>query len=204
MIVLVALSAAGCSADPPPPPAAQPSTITAIPSPTGEYPDIKVGDHCSFAGDQTYGHDGVSLTCTDQMRWAPMPSDPVEETPDPCTAAREAAQRGQGALLDMLIDNEVAVADLKGCPQYHAAARRAERGFDDGTWTVPQEVKPGTYETTAHLSGRKVGDCYWERRDASKTVANDFVVGARKVRVTIRASDDSLTSEGCGNWVPVA
>ncbi|WP_432979197.1 hypothetical protein [Dactylosporangium sp. CA-233914] len=66
---------------------------------------------------------------------------------------------------------------------------------------VSSEVKPGTYQTTAHLTGGKVIDCYWERSKNGNIVDNNFVTGSVRVTVTIRSSDDTFVSRGCGDWV---
>lgn len=110
-----------------------------------------------------------------------------------------------GSLLDAYIENRSSVnaERLKDCPQFLSIWQKSLTGFTDGTHTVPGEVKPGTYETTAHLTGGKVTDCYWERRQGGKTAANDFVLGATKVRITVRQGDDDVVSRGCGNWVRV-
>lgn len=68
-----------------------------------------------------------------------------------------------------------------------------------------KEVKPGTYEPTAHRTGGRVGDCYWERATAGGDIlANKIITAATKVRVTIRRSDGMFTSRGCGNWIKVS
>ena len=91
------------------------------------------------------------------------------------------------------------------CPKApHAAAMRARGSgavFDDGTYVVGTEVKPGTYRT-----GPGVRDCYWERTtDGGGTIANDFVTFAPKgVTVTIRKSDGGFTSTDCGVWKRVS
>ncbi|MEU4033507.1 hypothetical protein [Streptomyces collinus] len=72
------------------------------------------------------------------------------------------------------------------------------RVFDDGVYRVGSEVRPGTYYTT------DVEGCYWERTDANgSTIDNNFVSAAKRVQVTIRASDYSFHSESCGRWQPV-
>jgi hypothetical protein len=114
------------------------------------------------------------------------------------------AGTANGGLLDAFIENKFSVDEkrLNDCPQL-PTWRRAKTGLDDGTYSVPGELKPGTYETTAHLTAGEAKDCYWERRRGGKIAANDFVVGAAKVRVPVRQGDEDFTSEGCGNWVKV-
>ncbi|SCL50779.1 hypothetical protein [Micromonospora chersina] len=83
--------------------------------------------------------------------------------------------------------------------QGKADAELAAQGrlFEDGTYRVGKEIKPGTYVTT------DVDGCYWERQDRSgNTIDNYFTNGARRVQVTIRSSDYAFHSENCGEWRP--
>ncbi|MCX5115959.1 hypothetical protein OG992_02135 [Micromonospora sp. NBC_00362] len=71
------------------------------------------------------------------------------------------------------------------------------RIFDEGTFRVGKEIKPGTYVTT------DVDGCYWERQDSSgHTIDNYFTNSARRVQVTIRSSDYAFSSQSCGEWRP--
>lgn len=110
-----------------------------------------------------------------------------------------------GSLLDAYIENKALVKPerLKDCPQFLPTWNRALTGFDDGSYEVGVDIQPGTYETTAHLTGGQVRDCYWERSTTSgRTIANDFVTAAKTVRVSIRAGE-MFPSRGCRNWVRV-
>ncbi|MFJ9743117.1 hypothetical protein [Streptomyces sp. NPDC101166] len=72
------------------------------------------------------------------------------------------------------------------------------RVFGDGVYRVGNEVKPGTYYST------DVEGCYWERTDASgEIIDNSYVIGAKRIQVTIRAGDHSFNSTNCGEWQPV-
>jgi hypothetical protein len=95
------------------------------------------------------------------------------------------------------------------CPQWTATVKQAASGkypvfMGEGTYMVtskrgPENVPPGTYRTTGDLSG-----CYWERTKANGDIIdNNFATHASKITVTIRASDDSFTSQGCGTWKPI-
>lgn len=99
----------------------------------------------------------------------------------------------------MLCPNHPQAAEIARRVDEHnadVAARAAGTLFDDGTYAVPGEVKPGTYAIEGSIS-----DCYWQRTNASGgIIANDFVVGAKRVQVTIRSSDHSFVSRGCGTW----
>ncbi|MFD4117092.1 hypothetical protein ACFWSJ_27030 [Streptomyces niveus] len=70
--------------------------------------------------------------------------------------------------------------------------------FSAGVFLVGDEIKAGTYYAT------DVDGCYWERTDANgQPIDNYFTNAAKRVQVTIRSSDYSFSSEGCGQWRPV-
>ncbi|WP_129308122.1 hypothetical protein [Streptomyces sp. L2] len=72
------------------------------------------------------------------------------------------------------------------------------RVFGNGVYRVGSDIKPGTYYVT------NVNGCYWERTDANgETIDNNFISAAKRVQVTILASDYSFNSERCGQWQPV-
>jgi hypothetical protein len=80
-----------------------------------------------------------------------------------------------------------------------AEARLQAQGrvFGDGTYRVGEQVKPGTYVA------RDVDGCYWERQDRNgETIDNNFTNSAKRVQVTIRASDYGFSTRGCGTWRP--
>lgn len=81
--------------------------------------------------------------------------------------------------------------------QQHADRRARGEIFYDGTHRVGAGgVQPGTYAIEGDIS-----DCYWERTSASGDIIdNNFVVGARRVEVTVAGSDYSFHSDGCGEW----
>lgn len=69
----------------------------------------------------------------------------------------------------------------------------------DGTFRVPQDVRPGTYRT----GGDAAGNCYWARLrnlsgDLNAVLANGNVTGP--TTVTIRRSDMGFQSQGCEEW----
>ncbi|HEX5541641.1 MAG TPA: hypothetical protein VFX60_08755 [Micromonospora sp.] len=116
---------------------------------------------------------------------------------------------------DALIESQVAEikAALALCPKHPLAAKYRQaikpieadlklkaqgRLFDDGTYLVGKEIRPGTYYTT------DVRNCYWERQNRSGgIISNDFIISARRAQVTIRSSDYGFYTEGCGTWRPV-
>jgi hypothetical protein len=68
---------------------------------------------------------------------------------------------------------------------------------DDGTYTVGQDIQPGTYVAKHSVEG-----CYWERQNANgDIIANNFINSANRVQVTIRKGDYGFDSEGCGPWI---
>lgn len=142
----------------------------------------------------------------------PAKSGPMDRTHEGCSTsfALDTCQASKysdsfGDLLDAYIENslEVNEAALQDCPQFLPTWVRAKTGFTDGTHLVPDEVKPGTYETTAHLSGGRVTDCYWERNKGGNILDNRFVAGAKSVKVTVQKGDETLVTRGCGDWVRV-
>lgn len=69
--------------------------------------------------------------------------------------------------------------------------------FSDGSYRVGKKIRPGTYVV------RRVDEgCYWERLNRNGDIIdNNFVAGSSRVQVTIRSSDYTSHSEGCGSWV---
>jgi hypothetical protein len=68
--------------------------------------------------------------------------------------------------------------------------------FEDGTYVVGEDVKPGTYRTREPHDG-----CYWERLSGfsgndtiTNELTNDLTV------VTVAKSDAGFSSSGCGTW----
>jgi hypothetical protein len=68
--------------------------------------------------------------------------------------------------------------------------------FGAGIRRVGESVQPGTYVSEGNFDS-----CYWERTAADGGIIDNFVtLGALRVEVTIRASDFSFNSTGCGTW----
>jgi hypothetical protein len=75
--------------------------------------------------------------------------------------------------------------------------------FGDGTWSVPDEVKPGTY--TATVPKQEFAFCFWQRlNDFSGNAENIIAYGSGdegdRMRVTISAKDRGFQTDGCGTW----
>lgn len=99
-------------------------------------------------------------------------------------------------------DRAAKQATVKLCPKapgMKVARLQADGAYipDDGSYEVGKDIKAGTWRSWAPAS-----DCYWERSSPSgDTLANDFVTRAKDgVTVTIKSSDGSFTTEGCGEW----
>ncbi|MFC4147993.1 hypothetical protein ACFO0M_17180 [Micromonospora mangrovi] len=124
---------------------------------------------------------------------------------DTCDAAYYSKQMN-GVVLYQFIESKDYVNEkrLRDCPQFLADWRKAKTGFLDGAYEVGSEIKPGTYQTIAHLGGGHVEDCYWERTGTNgHIIANNFITATKKATVTIRSSDEMFTSRGCGAWIRV-
>ncbi|WP_306214456.1 hypothetical protein [Actinoplanes sp. RD1] len=137
--------------------------------------------------------------------WKPCGKDCADVADDTCDGFYAARANSRGALLDMMIQDDFQIDQdrIKDCPRFAADWKVALAGFGEGTLQVGSDVQPGTYVTTANLSGKKVLECFWERRDAAGAlVGSDTIATATKVTVTIKPGDKTFTSQGCGNWIP--
>jgi hypothetical protein len=71
--------------------------------------------------------------------------------------------------------------------------------IEDGTWLVPDEVKPGIYRAAAPGT-----DCYWERVKNFTGGLNSIIAngnaGGGPIVIEIAKSDNGFTSDGCGPW----
>jgi hypothetical protein len=71
--------------------------------------------------------------------------------------------------------------------------------FGDGSWVVPQDVKPGIYRA------RDPGpNCYWQRvknfrGGLNSIIANGLAIGGPIV-IEVKRSDAGVESNGCGEW----
>jgi hypothetical protein len=95
------------------------------------------------------------------------------------------------ALAADLATREAAVAAVE--------TRIRDTTIREGVWLVGADIEPGTYRTSAEVSG---GSCYWEIDDGadfSHIVSNDIVTGGRPT-VTLHSGQQFTTSD-CGSWV---
>ncbi|WP_156893488.1 hypothetical protein [Actinokineospora enzanensis] len=87
------------------------------------------------------------------------------------------------------------------CPQHQnlvdaAKTGKVNRTIFDGSYFIPNDIQPGTYKTVETAK-----ECYWERTTpGGEIIDNNFVTAAKQVTVTIRATDGSFTTKGCGGW----
>lgn len=94
------------------------------------------------------------------------------------------------------------LADAGSAPAATSAAH-TPKGVGDGTWRVPDEVRPGTYVTTVPEGGL----CSWERLRGFTGGAEDLIdigVGesGTRMRVTVKKSDAGFRTTDCGTWKP--
>lgn len=68
---------------------------------------------------------------------------------------------------------------------------------DDGTWTVGEDIEPGTYSTT--VPDDSIG-CYRERLSGFSGELDDIIEPGVQTTVTIESSDEAFTSQDCGTW----
>lgn len=75
----------------------------------------------------------------------------------------------------------------------------------DGTYTVGQDIEPGTYRTSGPADST-FPNCYWARLkdtsgDLDAILANSNVKG--QTTVTIRSGDGAFETNGCEKWSKV-
>lgn len=80
-----------------------------------------------------------------------------------------------------------------------AEKTKAAQTIKEGTWTVGKDIEPGTYRTTADVTG----SCYWgiyrTGSNGADIVDNDIVTGGRP-SVTLSVGQDFKSSR-CGSWL---
>ena len=122
-----------------------------------------------------------------------------------CSDSADWARDGGTSLIDAYISNQTSgninPDTIKAqCPEYLPVWQQAQGGLAGGTSAVPGDAKPGTYETTSS----DIANCYWERSKNGQIVDNRFITASTvKQRVTIKATDDTFVSRGCGSWIRV-
>jgi hypothetical protein len=84
-----------------------------------------------------------------------------------------------------------------------APSSKAVSSFGDGTWSIPDEVKPGTYTTT--VPRKEFSFCFWQRLHDFSGNAEDIIAYGSgdegdRMRVTISAKDGGFQTDGCGTW----
>lgn len=194
-----------------PPVSVAAATPTAPPSPTPQTPEQKINAIAEAHGwvlNDANGDD--ALAGLDDNSVYDSPADYVQ---DICDSLPQQADDGaaQWLALDETPDemHMLATGVPLLCPDWTKTVKQAASGhypvyISSGTFKVTSRravdtVPPGTYRTTGDLGG-----CYWERTSADGTIIdNNYATAASRITVTIRASDDSFTSQDCGTWKPV-
>lgn len=70
--------------------------------------------------------------------------------------------------------------------------------FGDGTWRVPDEIKPGLYRNTDSSE-----HCYWERLSGFSGELRDIIangIANQRFIVEVTPSDTGFSSTRCGRW----
>jgi hypothetical protein len=117
----------------------------------------------------------------------------------------EQASESQAALQSQAAQSQAALQSQAAAVSAQAAQVAAQQAainansISDGTWTVGSDIQPGTYRTSAAVSGQ----CYWEitksGSNGSSIIQNDIVEGGFPT-VTLSAGQDFKTQD-CGTWV---
>jgi pyruvate/2-oxoglutarate dehydrogenase complex dihydrolipoamide acyltransferase (E2) component len=116
-------------------------------------------------------------------------------------AAQESAQAAQAAASASQAANAEQAAAIASQQAALSAAQQqiAANSIGEGTWTVGSNVAPGSYRTSAAVSGQ----CYWEITKSGTNgdviIQNDIVSGGFP---TVRLSvGQDFKNEGCGTFV---
>lgn len=109
----------------------------------------------------------------------------------------DAQRKETNAALILCPNHPAAQIMANGSPEQ--AEREQGLRFANGVREVGSQVQPGTYRASGEIT-----NCYWARLDAAGgIIANNFVSAATQVEVTVDASDFSLQTDGCGEFVKV-
>jgi hypothetical protein len=92
--------------------------------------------------------------------------------------------------------------ETSGCGEWSADLSRvtdSRTSFDDGTYVVTTDIKPGTYRNSGG------GTCYWARLKGFGGTLNEVIanhLSGGSTVVTIKSTDKGFKSSGCGTWNP--
>lgn len=105
-------------------------------------------------------------------------------------------------------DKPIGGGDATSAPATTAAAPPADpNAIDgDGTFAVPDQVKPGTYRTVVPTESLV---CYWERLKSAdgsfdSIIANGTGNAGSQQIVQIKSTDKFFKTDGCGTWTKVS
>jgi hypothetical protein len=83
-------------------------------------------------------------------------------------------------------------------PSEETPAAPSDEMFDEGTWLIGQDIKPGTYRPVAAIES----ECYWEIDKAGTNgndiIANDNAKGGFPI-LTLKVGQE-VTNNGCGTF----
>jgi hypothetical protein len=118
----------------------------------------------------------------------------AEQSATAAQSAQAEASASQAALVERqkaLASREAAVSAIE--------KQVAANSIGEGNWTVGSDIAPGTYRTSAAVTG----DCYWSitksGTNGSDIIENDIPTGGFPT-VVLRAGQD-FTNRGCGTFV---
>jgi hypothetical protein len=103
--------------------------------------------------------------------------------------------------------NDGTVADKQSTPSTQKSTTKtkpaAKFAFDDGTFKVGSDIKPGTYRT--HGGDGSAFGCYWARLSGFSGEVDDIIANNGSYTngsqvVTIAPSDKGFQTQGCGKW----
>jgi gas vesicle protein len=120
------------------------------------------------------------------------------------SAAAETAAAAQSAQAEVAASQSALAEQAQAVASREAAVSATEKQVEansigEGTWTVGTDIRAGSYQTSAAVSG----DCYWSitksGTNGSDIIENDIPSGGFP-SVVLRAGQD-FTNHGCGTFV---
>jgi hypothetical protein len=98
-------------------------------------------------------------------------------------------------------DSSLSDTSSETTPTEEAPLAPSDEMFDEGTWLVGQDIKPGTYRPATAIES----ECYWEIDKAgtngSDIIANDNAKGGFPI-LTLKVGQE-VTNDGCGTFVKI-
>jgi hypothetical protein len=120
---------------------------------------------------------------------------------EPAAAARatdDPTTEEAGAEADDVVDSNEE-AEEAGEPESEPESASEPAGFGNGTYTVGQDIDPGTYRSEGSSM------CYWARLSGFSGELDDIIAnGNASTILTIDSGDEGFETSGCGTWLAVA